>query len=197
MRHRSLVLRAAFVCLALGIAGCSSGGSHPTASNRTPVGAVTVKAGGKVVCVITLKGGKGSCKVNTAKYAPGTVQFSASYGGDSGFKSSKSTADLKVSKAATATALSLSAATVKYGSEQTERLSVRVAPHFEGTPAGRVVVRAGGTVVCTMTLASGTGSCALSASQLASGSHPLVASYAGSASFTGSSSAQRMLSVTK
>jgi hypothetical protein len=60
-----------------------------------------------------------------------------------------------------------------------------------------VTVKAGGKVVCTMTLASGTGSCALSASQLASGSHPLVASYAGSASFTGSSSAQRMLTVTK
>jgi len=196
MRHRSLVLRAAVICLALGIAGCSSGGSHAD-SSHTPTGKVTVKAHGKVVCVITLKNGKGSCQVGTSQYAPGTVKFSASYGSDGGSKSSSSDANLKVTKGATQTTLSLSATTVKFGSEQTERLSVRVAPHFAGTPAGKVTVRAGGTVVCTMTLSSGSGSCALSASQLVSGSHPLVASYAGSASFTGSSSPQRMLTVTK
>lgn len=198
MSRRSLVFRAAIICVALGIAGCSSGGSHAADSTRrTPTGTVTIKAHGKVVCVITLKNGKGSCKVGTSQYTPGTVQFSASYGGDGGSKSSSGTANVKVTKATTTTTLSLSTATVKYGSEQTERLSVRVAPRFGGTLAGKVTVRDGGTAVCVVTLASGKGSCALTASQLASGSHPLVASYAGGTSFTGSSSAQRMLTVTK
>jgi hypothetical protein len=60
---------------------------------------VTVKAGGKVVCVITLQGGKGSCKVSTLHYAPGTVKFNASYGGSTGFKaSSSSSVNLQLSK---------------------------------------------------------------------------------------------------
>jgi large repetitive protein len=198
MRHRPLVVCAALLAMALSAAGCTSGGSHAADSgSHTPTGKVTVKAHGKVVCVITLKNGTGSCKVGTSQYAPGTVRFSASYGSDGGSKSSSSEANLTVKKATTTTSLSLSATSVKYWAEQTERLSVQVAPHFAGTPAGKVTVRAGGTVVCVITLASAKGSCALTASQLASGSHPLVASYAGGASFTGSSSPQRMLTVTR
>jgi hypothetical protein len=166
---------------------------------RTATGTVTVKdAGGKVVCVITLKGGKGSCKVSTLNYAPGTVKFSASYNGGARFKPSRSsTVSLKLLKAATKTSLSLSAASVKYGNEQAERLSVRVAPQFTGTPPGKVTVRAGSTVVCVITLVSGAGSCTLTARQLAPGSYPLSASYPGSTDFTSSASAKQALVVTK
>lgn len=91
--------------MALGAAACSSSGSDAPAPDRTLTGTVTVKSQGKVVCVITLKGGKGSCKVNTQHYAPGTVQFSASYGGGSGFKPSQSsTVNVKLTKAAAKTA---------------------------------------------------------------------------------------------
>jgi hypothetical protein len=49
---------------------------------------VTVKSGGKVVCVIKLdKNGTGTCKVSTAGYAPGQVTYTGTYSGDHEFKS--------------------------------------------------------------------------------------------------------------
>jgi hypothetical protein len=186
--------------MALGGAGCTSAATHatPAASDRTAAGTVTVKAGGRVVCVITVKGGRGSCKVSTLNYMPGTVKFSASYSGGTGFKPSRSsTVSLNLLKAATKTSLSLSTTTVKYGNEQAERLGVRVVPQFTGTPVGKVAVRAGGTVVCVITLVSGTGSCTLTAQELAPGSYSLFADYPGSTDFTGSASAKQTLAVTK
>lgn len=200
MRLRPLVLGAVFLTMALAAAGCTSAGTHAAAGagSRTPAGTVTVKAGGKVVCVITLKGGSGTCKVNTSAYPPGTVKFSGSYSGGTGSKPSRSgTVSLNLEKAATKTSLSLPAATVKYGHEQAERLGVRVVPRFTGTPSGKVTVRAGSTVVCAITLASGTGSCAPAAAKLAPGSYRLSASYPGSTQFTGSVSGEQALVVAK
>ena len=103
MRARPL-----FVCLvlfgaALGAVGCSSSGtpsagatsgaSAPGAASSgkapagQPTGTVTVRSGGKVVCVIALdKNGTGTCKV-TAGSAPGKVTYTGTYSGGSGFKS--------------------------------------------------------------------------------------------------------------
>jgi Bacterial Ig-like domain (group 3) len=203
MRLRPLVLCAVFFTTALAVAGCSSGGTPATAAASSgaaagAAGAVTVKAGGKVVCVITIKGGRGSCQVSTLDYAPGTVKFNASYSGGTGSKPSRpATASLQLLQAATKTSLSLSTATVTSGHEQAERLGVRVVPQFMGTPAGKITVRAGSTVVCVMTLVSGTGSCTLTANEFAAGSYPLVASYPGSTDFAGSASVKQTLAVTK
>jgi hypothetical protein len=200
MRFRPLVLGTVLLAMGLAAAGCTSAGTHATAGadGRTPTGTVTVRASGKVVCVITLKGGNGSCKVNTGAYPPGTVKFSGSYGGGAGSKPSRSdTVSLTLSKATTKTSLSLPTATVKYGHEQAERLGVRVAGRFTGTPSGKVAVRAGGTVVCMITLASGTGSCTLAAKELVPGSYRLSASYPGSTQFTGSVSGEQALVVAK
>lgn len=69
----------------LGAAGCSSGDGKANAV--TPTGAVTVKSGNKVVCVITLdKNGTGTCKVGTGGYTPGKVTFTGTYAGGAGFK---------------------------------------------------------------------------------------------------------------
>ena len=89
MRVRSLVLCVVLLAAALGAAGCSpsgasSGGKAPVGK---PGGTVTVKSGGKVVCVITLdKTGTGTCKVSTADYKPGKVTYTGTYNGGSGFK---------------------------------------------------------------------------------------------------------------
>jgi hypothetical protein len=202
MRLRPLVLGAVLLTMALAAAGCTSAGANPTSDTGggTPAGTVTVKADGKVVCVIALKGGRGTCKVNTGAYPPGTVKFSGSYGGGAGFKPSHSgTVSLKLLKAAATTSLSLSVATAKYGDEQAARLRVRVVPRSTGgqTPSGKVTVRAGGTVVCVITLASGTGSCAPAAKELAPGRYRLSASYPGSTQFTGSVSGEQTLVVAK
>ena len=109
MRPRTVVLGAALLILALGAAGCtssvSSGASpvnHPAggAGGRPATGTVVVKKGNKVVCVITLNAGRGSCKVSTKDYPPGTVTFTGTYSGGSGFKTSKTTANLKLTPAA-------------------------------------------------------------------------------------------------
>jgi hypothetical protein len=75
----------------LGGAGCSSSGAPaPGKVVGTPTGTVTVKSGGKVVCVITLdKNGTGTCKVSTAGYPPGKVTFTGAYGGDSKFNAGR------------------------------------------------------------------------------------------------------------
>jgi hypothetical protein len=95
--------------LALGAAGCTSSGSPGTsaashgavgAGGRPATGTVVVKRGNKVICVIKLKAGNGSCAVSTKNYPPGTVTFTGSYTGGPGFKPSKATANLRLSAAA-------------------------------------------------------------------------------------------------
>jgi hypothetical protein len=96
----------------------------------------------------------------------------------------------------TSTSISLSAPTVTYGDEQAEHVSVTVTSPG-GTPGGTVAVKSGTSTVCTITLGSGRGSCALSATVLAAGTRPLTASYNGSANFNPSASAARTLAVSK
>jgi hypothetical protein len=195
-RNPVLVLGVASLALGLGVTACSASASSgsPGAAARGPAtGTVTVKAGNKVVCVMTLAAGKGTCAVNTARYAPGTLTFVASYSGSG--RSSRATASVRLNRATSKTSLAMSAASVTYGHEQAERLSVRVAPQFSGTPGGRVTVAAGHTVVCVITLAAGAGSCALTAKKLTPGSYRLAASYGGSTSFAASASAARTLVV--
>ena len=100
-------------------------------------------------------------------------------------------------KATTKTALALSKSSVTFGQEQAEHLSAAVAPQFGGTPAGKVVIKAGTRTVCTITLKSGKGSCALTAKEFKPGTYQLTASYPGEGGFTGSASAPRTLKVAK
>ena len=62
---------------------------------------MTVKSGGKVICVITLdKNGTGTCKVSTANYAPGKVTFTGTYNGNGKFKSGSGQTTLTILPAA-------------------------------------------------------------------------------------------------
>jgi hypothetical protein len=76
-------------------AGTSSGGSQGvqgagTTGGHTPTGTVTVRSGGKTICVITLKNGTGSCKVSTKNYKPGSVKFVGLYSGGGGLNPTES-----------------------------------------------------------------------------------------------------------
>ena len=88
----------------------------------------------------------------------------------------------------TTTTLALSAAVVRYGHEQSGRITVTVVPRYGGTSAGTVKVRAGHVTVCEITLASGRGSCRLSARQLPRDTYRLTAAYAGGPGFLASTS---------
>ncbi len=93
MRARLLALCVVLLGAALGAAGCSSSGasSGSKAPAGQPGGTVTVKSGGKVVCVITLdQNGTGTCKVSTAQYAPGKVTYTGTYNSSGNFKSGAS-----------------------------------------------------------------------------------------------------------
>jgi hypothetical protein len=93
MRVRPLVFCVVLLGAALGAAACSSASS--ASSGGTPTGTVTVRSGGKVVCVIKLdKNGTGTCKVNTANYTPGKVTFTGTYNGSGKFKSASGTTTL-------------------------------------------------------------------------------------------------------
>src|SRR5439155_23563732 len=99
---------------------------------------------------------------------------------------------------ATRTSLPLSAARIRFGHEQTEKLSVRVTPARGGTPTGKVTITAGSVRLCIITLRGGSGgkgSCKLAASRLRPGTHHLRASYGGSTIYRGSSSARHKLTV--
>jgi hypothetical protein len=94
----------------------------------------------------------------------------------------------------TVTTASLSAATVLFGHEQSERVSAAVSATL-GTPSGTVTVTSGTSTICVITLTSGVGSCALTLRQLRPGTYQLVASFGGSPSFEPSASASMTLTV--
>jgi hypothetical protein len=103
MRIRRIAVCSVLVAVALGGAGCSSGGSGgsgtPGGSNLPgATGTVTVRSGGKVICVMAIKDGKGTCTMSTKGYAPGTVNLSAAYSGDSAHKSSRTSTSVHLLK---------------------------------------------------------------------------------------------------
>jgi hypothetical protein len=154
-----------------------------------PTGTVAVFAGAAQVCSVTLMNGAGSCQPSPAQLSAGSYQLTAKYQGSWPFQPSSTTAStsLAVSRARSATKLKLSVATVKYGHEQSERLSVTVLPQFVGIPTGHVTITVG-TTVCRLMLYRGRASCTLRPKQLRSGSYQLKAAYGGTANFNKSTS---------
>jgi hypothetical protein len=162
----------------------------------TSTGHVTVKAGSTVICVITLRSAKGTCSPSPARLATGSHKITATYGGSADVTSSTSAArTLSVAKASSKTTLSLSAVKVTYGSERSEKISVKVAPRYTGTPGGTVTVKANGATLAVIRLKSGIGSYTLSPKRLAAGAYSLAATYSGSAEFGHSASGKRSLTV--
>jgi hypothetical protein len=168
-------------------------------TGATPSGTVTVKAGTAVLCGnLTLAASRATCTVATTKLPAGTWHLTASYSGSASLAPSTAAAKtLTVAKAASRVTLSLSAARVTYGQERSERLTVKVTGQYAGTPAGKVTVKSGTTTVCTITLASGKGSCTMAAKKLPVGTSTLVAVYGGSSDFAGAASGTKTLKVVK
>ena len=101
-------------------------------------------------------------------------------------------------QASTTTALTLSAASSVYGLENSQVFTATVSPQVSGTPTGTVNVVQGSTVLCTITLAGGTGTCSPSATALGAGGSPYTvkAVYGGDANFGGSTSANKTWAIT-
>jgi len=115
-----------------------------------------------------------------------------------GYRSSNSRPlPVTVVAASTTTSLTLSPATVTYGHEQAERLSVQITPAHGGTPTGTVTVKKNASTVCVIKLSAAKGSCTLAAQALQPGSPALIAVYSGDHSYQGSASAAEKLIVAK
>ena len=192
----------ALVGVSLALAACTSSGSSSAGGSAAKVdsvpvkgGSVTVKVGGKVLCVMTVVNGKGTCKVPASTVGIGTKAIVGDYSGAKYKPVQSQPLYVSVVKAATSVALSASPATVTYGDEQVARITVRVAGGTAGVPTGSVLVRSGATTICTIKLSHGAGSCALGARQLKAGSRPLSASYAGDKTHNGSGSAVEKVAV--
>jgi hypothetical protein len=168
-----------------------------SAAGGIAAGRVTVRSGSVTACTITLRSSTGTCALPATRFAAGKLRLVAAYGGGIGLAKSVSAAKtLTVVRAATTTRLRLSAATVTYGDEQAERLTVTVIPRYAGTATGTVTVKTGSTTVCVIRLKSSrTASCRLAAKELAPGTYDLVARYPGGADFTASASGKAALKV--
>jgi hypothetical protein len=171
----------------------------PEFRGTTPAGKVTVKEGSRVVCVIKLAAGKGSCVLSAAQLSAGTYHMVAIYSASSDFKSSGShTETMRIARASTRTGLGLSAGNVTYGGEQAERFSVAVYPQFAHLrPTGTVSLTRAGRTLCVIGLSSAGGSCTLSSAELGAGGYQVDAQYTGSSDFNGSTSGTEGFSVSR
>jgi hypothetical protein len=97
----------------------------------------------------------------------------------------------------TTTSLRVSATSVAFDREQTERLTVQVKSKSGGTPTGQASIRIGAAAGCAGFLSKGVLTCTLPREVLPIGSYQLTAFYDGSPAFSGSTSGQRTLTVTR
>jgi len=104
-------------------------------------------------------------------------------------------ADVTVSPAATTTALVLSSPTATQGGEQMESLAASVSSSIAQIPTGTIVVTAGATTLCTISLPDN--SCSPGPSTISASGTPyaVTATYSGDSSFSGSTSAASDLTV--
>ena len=166
-------------------------------------GPVTVLAGSTPLSQCTNIGvdifGDGSCNLTASELPSGTYQLTARFDGSQNFAGSTSAPQTLtvVAQQSTTTNLTLSAPSVPFANEQTETLTATVTPATSGTPTGTVTVKAGSTTLCTIALASATGKCTLTASQLPPGSYPLTATYSGDDIYTTSADTAQTLTVAK
>lgn len=91
----------------------------------------------------------------------------------------------------------LSAHTVAYGHEQSERVSVHVSGGYGLPPGGSATVKAGGTVACVAKLTGGAGACEVPATKFGAGHVSLVAYYDATVEFSSSRTAAQTFTVTK
>jgi hypothetical protein len=99
---------------------------------------------------------------------------------------------LAPARAASVTGLTLSKSSVAYGHENGEKLTVKVTSPLGGTPAGTVTIKVKSTVLCTIHLAKGTGSCTLAAKLLKPGTYSITATYGGSTYYARASAAKTL-----
>ena len=150
-----------------------------------PTGTVTFRDGPTTLGTVTLV--NGSASLVTAALTVGAHSLTASYSGDLEFTASTSAVRTQtVNPGPTATTLTTTPNPSVVGQAVTLSTTVTALAPAVGLPTGTVTFRDGATVLGTVTLVNGSAS--LVTSTLAVGSHPLSATYSGSATFAASTS---------
>jgi hypothetical protein len=152
----------------------------------TPTGTVTFKDGTTTLGTGTLSGG--SASFTTSALAVGGHSITASYGSDTNFNSSTSSAlSQTVNPAKTSTAVTSSVNPSVFGQSVTFTATVTALAPGSGTPAGTVTFKQGCTVLGTGTL-DANGHAMFTISTLPVGSSSVTAAYNGSGNFNTSTS---------
>jgi len=163
-----------------------------TSATGVPTGTVTFREGATVLGMADLVNGSASISISTL--AVGTHSLTALYDGSATFPASTSAVVHAVNApGAAATTTTLTSTPNPSTAGQVVALSARVTS-VAGVPAGTVTFRDGANVLGTVTLVNGSAS--LSVSNRVAGTHPLTATYNGSATFAVSISATLNQTVT-
>jgi large repetitive protein len=160
-----------------------------TSAGGTPTGNVRFRVNGSTIGNPTSLSGGVATSVAVSNLTVGTHVVTAEYLGSTNFAQSVDTLDggQVVNRGATSTAITsdLTTATV-VGQAYTVAVSVVASAPAVGTPSGTVTVSDGTGPTCSITLASGAGSCALTSTT--AGTKTVTASYAGDTNFLASAS---------
>jgi len=165
------------------------------AGAKAQTGKVTFWDGTKTLAVVTLNS-SGIAAFSTESLTAGSHSVTASYAGNSRLEASKSKAvdETIHSPAATTTALSASAKSVKAGASVAFTAKVKAASG-SAVPAGKVSFHDGTKLLGTETLDS-KGAATLTTTKLAQGSHSITAAYAGDEEDKSSASSALTVEVT-
>jgi uncharacterized repeat protein (TIGR03803 family) len=157
-----------------------------TGSGKTPTGSVSFTFNGSSQGSVTLNSsGVATASVSTSGLAPGKYSASADYAGDSAYNSSLSpTVTVTVSKANSASSLSVSPAAPSIGQSATLKATVTGS---SGTPSGSVTFSADGVTLGSASLnGSGVASFSASTNGIPPGTYPVTAAYSGNSSYNSS-----------
>ena len=150
-----------------------------TGSSSTPTGTVSI-TGADSNCTITLSGGSGTC--NVIFTSTGAKTLTATYSGNTTYAGSSGTASHTVNQGGSTTAIT---AHTPNPSNPGQAVTVSVTVSGSGTaPTGTVAIT-GADTNCTITLASGSGSCNTVVFNTV-GTKTLTATYSGNGNYTGS-----------
>jgi hypothetical protein len=97
---------------------------------------------------------------------------------------------------AASAALARNTATVQFGHEQSERLTITIKPETGGTPTGNVTIKAGQRTLATVPLTSGQATWTMPAKKLRPGTYRLTGTYTSSNGYEPATTAKRTLVVT-